>query len=465
MGGEALGDYVATLGRFGVNTAVLVAEHGKPVFRESSILPIDTPYYVASVTKTFTAAAILRLAHQKRLSLDDPITRFFRDVPEDKRAITVAQLVHHMSGIDHLYSADDAMTRDDAIRAVLATKLVSAPGAEENYSSDGYVLLAAIVEIASGEPFDQFVSREVFRAAGLKNVAFAGACPKKIARTVAPGANGSPCALPAILARRGPAGIIASVDDLFRWSDGVVRRRILGDQLDGWEIDGTWTGHGGDDDAVGHNAMVFYDSAKDRTVVVATNAGEFAGQNFAHVIFQRIVKLLDGASIGQASLPAGSRAVEGQPAIDAFLGAPVKGAAEHNTFVASLLEMLREGKTAEIDDVLGPKRGDYVRRWWTRMAPLRASVRGTSPAWWSTEGGTATFLRMELADKTTTARVEWNEDGTFRALGGAAIPAPIVILEREGEGFDPANGVVVARSSRTPAPRPALRCVQDHPRR
>jgi hypothetical protein len=445
---ESVREYLAELARFGMNVSVLVARNGKPILRESTILPIETSYYVASVTKTFTATAIGRLGRQGKLALNDPITRFLKNVPEDKRAITIAQLIHHTSGIGHLYSADSARTRDEAVRAVLATKLVSEPGAEEHYSSDGYVLLAAIVEIASGKTYDRFIAREVFRPAGLRRVAFVGACPKGIARTVAPGLEGSPCELPPILARRGPTGVVANVDDLFRWADSAVRRRVFGDQFDGWETRGTLIGHSGDDDAIGHSAMMFHDTANDRTIVVATNAGEFAGQNVAHVVAQRVLKLLDGAPIVHATLHVDATVqdkhfVEDQAAIDTLIGGPVAGAAEHNRFVAALVEMLREGRTTDIDASLGVKHGDSVRRWWSRLAPRSAAVLGTAPAWWSEEGGTATFLRIEQSNGNRIARVEWSDEGKFRALGGAAIPAPVVLLVRGEEAFDPANGSIV----------------------
>lgn len=445
---EAVREYLAGLGRFGMNVSVLVARNGKPVLRESTILPVETSYYVASVTKTFTATAIGRLRQQGKLALDDPITRFLKDVPDDKRAITIAQLLRHTSGIGHLYSADSARTREEAVRAVLATQLVSEPGAEEHYSSDGYVLLAAIVEIASGERYDRFLAREVFRPAGLRTSAFVGVCPKKIAHTVAPGRAGSPCELPPFLARRGPTGVIANVDDLFRWADAAVRRRVFGGQFDGWQTPGALIGHSGDDDVIGHSAMVFHDTATDRTIVVATNAGQFAGQTVAHVVAQRVLKLLDGAPLVHASLPVpvtgkDQHLVEDQPAIDTLLGGPVAGAADHNRLAAALVEMLREGRTADLDASLGAKHADYVRRWWTRLAPRAATVLGTAPAWWSTEGGTATFLRLDQPNGTRIARMEWSADGTFRALGGAAIPAPVVLLVRGEEAFDPANGSIV----------------------
>jgi CubicO group peptidase (beta-lactamase class C family) len=204
-------------------------------------------------------------------------------------------LRRHASGLPHEYPAVAARSRADAVRAVLATKLVAPPGAATNYSSDGYVLLAAIVELASKQPFARYVTRHLLEPAGMHDTQYAGACTHAFARRVAAGEQSAPCQLPAILARRGPTGVITTMDDMNRWVDAVVRRKLFGEQATiGWEEMGSLIGHGGDDDAVGHSAAMFHDRARDRTLIVATNAGEFAGQPFASIVAHRLMAILQG---------------------------------------------------------------------------------------------------------------------------------------------------------------------------
>lgn len=448
-------DYLAQLDRYGFGATVLVADHGKPVIRSTTKLPLDTPYYVASVSKTFTAVAIATLARCHKLSLSDPITRFFANVPDDKKSITVEQLLRHTSGLPHEYSADAAMTRDAAVRAVLALKLLSPPGEKNSYSSDGYVLLAAIVEIASKQPFARYVTRKLLTPAGMRETQYAGACTPAFAKRVASGEQASnPCNLPPILARRGPAGVITTVDDMNRWIDAVIRRKLFGEHATiGWEETGPFIGHGGDDDAVGHSAMMFHDREHDRTLIVATNAGEFAGQPFASIVAHRLRAILQGdaprtVTLDLACTPdrdARGRSwcrVEGQERIDAMSG-PVPRGAEHNAKVSHLLDLLRENNQTEIATLLTPPQTRTLTGWWTRKSPRTARVMGTGPMWWDPQGVAATFVEIETTSGKERLRFQWNDDGTLRNFGGNGVLAPLVVFVREGEAFDPASGVRV----------------------
>jgi len=356
--------------------------------------------------------------------------------------------------LPHEYSADAAMTRDAAVRAVLALKLLGLPGEKNSYSSDGYVLLAAIVEIASKQPFARYVTRNLLAPAGMHDTQYAGACTPAFAKRVAPGEQGSnPCNLPPILARRGPAGVITTVGDMNRWIDAVVRRKLFGEHATiGWEETGPLIGHGGDDDAVGHSAMMFHDREYDRTLIVATNAGEFAGQPFASIVAHRLRAILQGdaprtATLDLACTPerdARGRAwcrVEGQERIDAMSG-PIPRAADHNAKVSRLLDLLRENNQTEIATQLTAAQTRTLT-WWTRKSPRTARVMGTGPMWWDPQGGTATFVEIETTSGKERLRFQWNDDGTLRNFGGNGVPSPLVVFVREGEAFDAASGVRV----------------------
>ena len=438
QGQDAVHRYFDDLRAFDFDATVLIAEKGKVILRASTRPTTTTPYYIASVTKTFTSVAILSLVRDGQLALTDPLTRFFADVPDEKKPISIEQLLTHTSGIGHLYAADEAKTRDEAVRSVLAAPLVNTPGAKRSYSSDGYVLLAAIVEIASKEPFDQYVRREVFQPAGLQRIAFAGSCSGAVARIVARGFDGSPCARPPNLAQRGPTGIIADVDDLFSWIDAAARRQLFGGELPGWEVRGPYLGHEGSDDVIGHTTVALHDRERDRTVIAASSSGEYSRQSLAWVVAQHVLSLLDAPAIVRRNVTRDEQGrewmtVEGQPEIDRLLG-NTSTAERSNTAVARMLQTLRDGGEVELKPMNG---------FWQRLKPHDATVIGTGPVWWDPAGGTATFIRFEHEKGSSIGRVEWDSNGAVRAFGGAAIPAPMVFAVRGGEAFDPVSGTRV----------------------
>lgn len=134
-----------------------------------------TIYRIGSLTKPFTAAVILRLAEQHRLSLQDPITRFLPDYPHGD-SITVEHLLTHSSGVREyllikaIYSLPDGappVTRDKLIAYFSHEPLSIQPGEKFSYSNSNYILLTAIVEKVTGEPFEQVVRHTIFEPLGM----------------------------------------------------------------------------------------------------------------------------------------------------------------------------------------------------------------------------------------------------------------------------------------------------------
>lgn len=173
---ERVSRVVAQATEHGFAGCVLVRDSNGVVFEKAigtvdrdGKLPakIDTAFGVASVSKQFTAVAILQLEGTGRLALGDSITRFFADVPEDKRVITLHQLLSHTSGMGQNNAADGIRDRNEAVRAILAVPLEKKVGEGFGYSNDGYNLLAAVVEIASGVPFERYMHEHIFAPAGM----------------------------------------------------------------------------------------------------------------------------------------------------------------------------------------------------------------------------------------------------------------------------------------------------------
>ena len=136
---------------------------------------IHTPYLLGSLSKQFTAAAAYKLESQGKLRLSDSLGRWFPDVPEDKRGITVDQLIHHTSGLPYLGRGDlyDSSSVDAMLRETFSYPLHFPPGSNYEYSSPGYNLLARIVERASGRPFNEYLRKELFEPAGMTETGFA----------------------------------------------------------------------------------------------------------------------------------------------------------------------------------------------------------------------------------------------------------------------------------------------------
>ena len=108
----------------------------------------DSVFNLGSITKPFTAAAILRLQELGKLKTSDPVSRFFDGVPEDKAGITLEHLLTHSSGLESDFGPTDyePTTREEYVRRALASKLLFPPGQGYEYANAGYSLLAAVVE-------------------------------------------------------------------------------------------------------------------------------------------------------------------------------------------------------------------------------------------------------------------------------------------------------------------------------
>jgi CubicO group peptidase (beta-lactamase class C family) len=137
-------------------------------------------FHVASVSKQFTAAAILLLAQDGKLSIDDEVRKHIPELPDFGHRITIRHLVHHTSGIrdqwDLLgfagwrYSRD--LITDDDVLSLLSQKDRTSPGERHLYSNSGYTLLAVIVSRVSGKSFREFTTERIFKPLGMANTHF-----------------------------------------------------------------------------------------------------------------------------------------------------------------------------------------------------------------------------------------------------------------------------------------------------
>jgi D-alanyl-D-alanine carboxypeptidase len=146
-----------------------VHAYGAATLNPNVAAAVTTRYAVDSITKEFTAAAILLLAEQGKLSLDDPLGRWFPAVGAAS-AVTLRQLLTHTSGIRDYWPQDfltPEMTRPISPGAIIrewaARPLDFEPGTDWQYSNTNYVLAGAVVEKVSGEPLFTFLQRRIFQ--------------------------------------------------------------------------------------------------------------------------------------------------------------------------------------------------------------------------------------------------------------------------------------------------------------
>lgn len=163
---------------------VLIAKDGEILFSKGYGLAApnvpntpDTLYQIASLSKSFTAVAIMQLAEKQLLSVDDPISKYVPDIPY-RESITIGHLLSHSSGIpDYLqpkfgFDYSQAWEPNDIFNVVSDAKLEFTPGESFKYSNTGYVLLGLIIEKASGQPYAEYIEEHIFNPSGMMNSMF-----------------------------------------------------------------------------------------------------------------------------------------------------------------------------------------------------------------------------------------------------------------------------------------------------
>jgi len=201
----------------------------------------STAFVIASITKTFTAVAVLSLVEEGRVALDDPIGRRVADLPEAWRGATVRQLLQHTSGINS-FNAHDAppcpsgatlgpgYTTRDALAEVACLPLDFAPGTDWSYSDSGYLLLGLLLETVSGQTYEGPLENRIFAPLGMTSTRLldAGAVVPRLARgyTWEDGAfRNGPELIGAVEFSTG--GLVSTVHDLARWAAALGSPRLL----------------------------------------------------------------------------------------------------------------------------------------------------------------------------------------------------------------------------------------------
>ena len=305
--------------------AVVRRSYGLANIEEKTPATPATNYRLASVTKQFTASAILLLAQDGRLSLDDCIRRWLPSLPDSDDAITIRHLLTHTSGLidyedimpespptpaanatssalpatsDEVVTDPSRQLRDIDVLHLLEKerRLYFEPGTQYRYSNGGYSMLALIVERASGKKFQDFLHERIFEPLGMRDtlayVAEGPAVPHRAyGYTLANDGKWQRTDQSLTSAVLGDGGIYSSIDDLAKWDAAQYDDRLLSDasrelaftpwtKTDdeqvkygfGWRITGATLWHSGE--TIGfRNVIVRYPKAH-LSVIVLTNRND-----------------------------------------------------------------------------------------------------------------------------------------------------------------------------------------------
>jgi CubicO group peptidase (beta-lactamase class C family) len=242
--GAALDSYLRRLAAFGFAGSVLAARRGQVLLDkgygfavESTGVPYtpDTVFDIASVSKQFTAAAVLALEMDGKLRVEDTLGRFFPGAPADKAAITLHQLLTHTSGMPDVLGAEyEPVGREEMLRRAFAAPLLLRPR-RFRYSNAGYSVLAAVVEVATGRPLGDFMRERLFLPAGMHHTGYRLSSEDRRRLAHGYGMDGPwGTSLDHPWAADGPwwnlrgnGGVLSTTGDMYRWHLALGGDRVL----------------------------------------------------------------------------------------------------------------------------------------------------------------------------------------------------------------------------------------------
>lgn len=198
---------------------------------------VDTVYRIGSVTKEFTAAAVLLLVEDGKIDLDAPITSYLPDYPEQGKGVSVRQLLHHTSGVKDFTRLPDyrrdrplSVSQEQVLERFQSLPLEFQPGEKHRYCNSGYFLLAVIVEQASGKPFREFVEQRLFFKLGMRRTYCDGAArivPNRASGYTMWGGSLRNAPFVSLNQTVGAGNLACTVTDLIVWQRGLVSHRLL----------------------------------------------------------------------------------------------------------------------------------------------------------------------------------------------------------------------------------------------
>lgn len=326
-----------------------------------------TRFHIASISKQFTAYAIHQLAHEGKLSLEQPISDFFPQMIAGKGKVTIRHLLDHTGGLREVntlsqmlgFSDASPVTAEQALALILRQKGVNfEAGSDEEYSNTGYQLLAHIVAKASGQSFADFMQSRIFAPQGMAS-SFVHTDPWDLAQEASTGyeiRRGSEGTsfihAPVLSTTFGSTGIVSTPRDLLQWGhrlnqqeladapalQGMAKRSVLPDGRQVVAGSGqefrlfrgvkTWS-HGGT--TAGYRSFLLRIPERGLVIAVAGNRADFLKAAFAFDVAEALL----GASLEPAPQPDMSEETIAE--LDSYAG-------DYELFPGTVFSLRREGE-------------------------------------------------------------------------------------------------------------------------
>jgi CubicO group peptidase (beta-lactamase class C family) len=221
------------------NGSILVAINGKVIYRNgfgeanSALHQRFTPETLsclASLSKQFTAMAIMMLAEQHRLNYDDPVTKYLPELTRYTNGITIRHLLTHTSGIPDVGDLGidrPGLTNDDVLRTLAKQDSPPfKPATKYRYSNAGYVLLSMIVEKVSGQTFSAFLTEKILKPLRMSHTFLSDGTPHKL-KPVAAGYSPFGKRSDYNGLTTGDSGMFSTVDDLLKWDQALYTEKLV----------------------------------------------------------------------------------------------------------------------------------------------------------------------------------------------------------------------------------------------
>lgn len=224
------------------NGSILVSENGKVIYKNAlgfekkskgDKLKIESAFYLASVSKQFTAMAIMMLKENNDLNYNDKLSKYFPEFPSYADEISIKHLMTHTSGIKDYFKLGlykPNLNNKDVLDILIKQKeLDFNPGDKYNYSNSGYLLLAMIVEKVSNQPFHKYMYDSIFKPLGMNStLVYDESKPKIDNRAIGHNKRGKLDDYEILTV--GDGGIFSNVEDLYIWEKSLYTEKLVSNQ-------------------------------------------------------------------------------------------------------------------------------------------------------------------------------------------------------------------------------------------
>ncbi|RAW02255.1 serine hydrolase [Pseudochryseolinea flava] len=214
--------------------SILVAEHGKVIYQNAFCMAdrenqrtflTSTPSYIGSLSKSFTAMAIMILKDKGKLEYDMPIRKYFPDLPPCTQSITILHLLHHTSGLAVFDDFPD-MTEQDVFKILCQQQTLRfTPGEKFEYCNAGYTLLGMLIAKLSVSTLHEFFQDYIFRPLQMNRTSLNEIQKRNTFRAVGYDVYGTENNYDTFIG--GSASIISTADDLFKWDQALYNDKLV----------------------------------------------------------------------------------------------------------------------------------------------------------------------------------------------------------------------------------------------